>query len=96
MAKSITRADIIASISSDTGLKKADSERALTAALNAVQEALCAGRKVTLVGFGAFSVTHRKARMGRDPQTGQPIQIGASNTVKFRAGKVLKGALNQQ
>ena len=94
MAKSVTKADLISSISEDTGLKKVDAERALLAAMDGIQEALCGGKKVVLVGFGAFSVTHRKTRMGRDPQTGQPIQIAASNTVKFRAGKALKDALN--
>ena len=94
MAKSVTKADLIASIAKDTGLKKTDAERALLATMEGIQDALCRGKKVVLVGFGAFSVTHRKARMGRDPQTGQPIEIGASNTVKFRAGKALKGALN--
>jgi DNA-binding protein HU-beta len=94
MAKSVTKADLISAIASDTGLKKVQAEKALAALTGAIQGALVDGKKVTLVGFGTFQVAHRKARMGRDPQTKQPIQIKASNTVKFKAGKAVKEAVN--
>ena len=88
-AKSVTKADLVSAIASGAGLKS-DAEKALSALTGAVQSALVDGKKVTLVGFGSFSVSHRAARMGRDPQTKKPIQIKASNGVKFKAGKALK------
>lgn len=94
MGKSITKADLVNSIAADAGLKKVEAERALVAATNAIQSALTSGQKVTLVGFGTFQVSHRAARMGRDPQTKKPINIPASNTVKFKPGKAMKEAVN--
>ncbi len=94
MSKSITKADLVSSIAAETGLKKVDAEKAVVAFTGAVQSALTGGNKVTLVGFGTFSVAHRKERMGRDPQTKQPIKIAASNTVKFKPGKALKDSVN--
>ena len=93
-AKSVTKADLVSAIANGAGLKKADAEKALGALTGAVQNALIDGKKVTLVGFGSFSVSHRAARMGRDPQTKKPIQIKASNGVKFKAGKALKESVN--
>ena len=93
-AKSVTKADLVSAIASGAGLKKSDAEKALSALTGAVQSALVDGKKVTLVGFGSFSVSHRAARMGREPQTKKPIQIKASNGVKFKAGKALKEAVN--
>ena len=94
MAKSVTKADLVAAIASNAGLKKVEAERALKALTSAVQDALVGGQKVTLVGFGTFSVSHRASRMGRDPQTKKPIEIPASNTVKFKPGKAMKEAVN--
>ncbi len=94
MGKSVTKADLVNSIAGETGLKKVEAEKALKATINAIQSALVGGKKVTLVGFGTFSVTHRAARMGRDPQTKAPIQIPASNSVKFKPGKAMKDAVN--
>ncbi len=94
MANSVTKADIIASIATEAGLKKVEAERALKAATNAIQSALVDGKKVTLVGFGTFQVSHRAERMGRDPQTKKPISIPASNTIKFKPGKAMKDAVN--
>jgi len=94
MAKSVTKADLVASIASEAGLKKVEAERALKATTNAIQLALVGGKKVTLVGFGTFQVSHRAERMGRDPQTKRPIRIPASNTVKFKPGKAMKEAVN--
>jgi DNA-binding protein HU-beta len=94
MANSVTKADLVSHIASETGLKKVEAERALAAMTGAIQHALVGGKKVTLVGFGTFSVADRKARMGRDPQTKQPIQIPASRSVKFKPGKAMKDAVN--
>ena len=67
---------------------------ALEAVLDGITGALASGSNVTLVGFGTYSVSHRKAREGRNPRTGETIQIKASNLAKFKAGKALKDALN--
>ena len=89
----MTKADLVANIASQANLTKADAERALNAFLDNVTTALKSSGKLTLTGFGTFVVAERKARMGRNPQTGAPIQIKAGKTVRFRAGKGLKDAL---
>lgn len=94
MAKSITKNDLIKSMADAADLKKVQAERALAAFTAAVQSALVEGNKVTLVGFGTFSVSNRAARQGRDPQSKAPIQIPASKSVKFKAGKAMKEAVN--
>jgi DNA-binding protein HU-beta len=94
MAKSVTKADLVASIAAEADLKKVQAERALTALTNAIQGALVKGQKVTLVGFGTFSVSNRAERMGRDPQSKKPIKIPASKSVKFKPGKAMKDAVN--
>jgi DNA-binding protein HU-beta len=76
------------------GLTKADAEKALKAFTDAVTEALKAGEKVSLVGFGTFAVKERAARTGRNPQTGNPISIAAAKIPGFKAGKALKDAVN--
>jgi DNA-binding protein HU-beta len=93
-ANSVTKAELVSKIAAETGLKKVDAEKALEAVTNAIQGALSDGRKVTLVGFGTFSVAARKARTGRDPQTKKPIKIPASKAVRFKAGKAMKEAVN--
>lgn len=75
-------------------MSKSDSERAVNAVLDAISNALQAGDDVRLVGFGTFSAAKRKAREGRNPRTGETIQIAASIQPKFSAGKGLKDALN--
>ena len=94
MGKSVTKADLVSHIASEAGLKKVEAERALAALTGAIRSALESESKVTLVGFGTFSVSHHAARTGRDPQTKKPIQIPASKRVKFKAGKALKEAVN--
>jgi DNA-binding protein HU-beta len=89
----MTKADLIEKVASSTGLSKADSGRALDAALDAVTKSLKKNQKITLVGFGTFSVTKRKARKGRNPRTGEEIKIAASKSPKFTAGKALKDAV---
>lgn len=75
-------------------MSKSDAERAVNAVLDAVTNALKSGDDVRLVGFGTFSAAQRKAREGRNPRTGETIQIAASIQPKFSAGKGLKDALN--
>jgi len=94
MANSVTKADLVSKIAAETGLKKVDAEKALEAVTAAIQGALQDGKKVTLVGFGTFSVANRQARMGRDPQTKKPIRIPASKAVRFKPGKAMKDAVN--
>ena len=80
----------MAAIAEKTGLSKKDSEIALGAFIDTVAEALKNGDKVQLVGFGTFEVSERAARSGRNPQTGETIEIAASKSPKFKAGKALK------
>lgn len=75
-------------------MSKAQSDAAVNATLDAVKSGLQKDSEVRLVGFGTFNVRERKARMGRNPQTGATIQIAASRTVGFKAGKALKGSLS--
>ncbi len=91
----MTKAELIDKIASSAGLSKADATRALDSTLNAVKASLKKGQKVTLVGFGTFSITKRKARKGRNPKTGEVINIPAAKTPKFTAGKALKDAVKK-
>lgn len=91
----MTKAELIDKIASGAGLSKADALRALDTTLDAIKATLKKGQKVTLVGFGTFSVSKRKARKGRNPKTGQAIHIPASRTPKFSAGKALKDAVKK-
>ena len=85
--------ELITKIAAETGLSKKDSEKALSATLNAITDALKAGDKVQLVGFGVFDVKERAARMGRNPKTKEAIEIPASKAPLFKAGKALKDAV---
>ncbi len=89
----MTKAELVEKIAYDTGLTKADAARALDSALENIKKALKKNQKVTLVGFGTFSVTKRKARKGRNPQTGETIKIPATKAPKFTPGKGLKDAI---
>jgi DNA-binding protein HU-beta len=86
----MNKAEIIARVSRDSGLTKADALRALDAFLDNVSKSLKKGEKVTLVGFGTFAVGRRRARTVKNPQTGAPIKIVARRVPKFAAGKELK------
>ena len=86
--------DLVAQVASSTGLSKADAGRAVDAMLDSIAGALAGGGEVRLIGFGSFSVGHRKATTGKNPRTGETIQIPASNRPKFKAGKALKEAVN--
>lgn len=89
----MTKAELIDKIASGAGLSKSDAGKALDSTLNAVKGSLKKGQKVTLVGFGTFSVVKRKARKGRNPRTGAVINIPAAKTPKFTSGKALKDAV---
>jgi DNA-binding protein HU-beta len=85
----MNKGDLINKIAESTELTKAQSAEALNAVMDAIAEALKNGDKITLVGFGTFSVSERAARSGRNPQTGKAMDIQAKKSVKFKAGKDL-------
>ena len=89
----MNKAELIAKISETSGLSKKDSEKALSATIDAITGALKAGDKVHLVGFGSFEVKERAARTGRNPKTKEAIKIPASRNPIFKAGKLLKDAV---
>ena len=86
--------DLIAVVADSAGLTKADAARAVDSVFDSISDTLAKGTEVRLVGFGTFSVANRAASKGRNPRTGEPINIPASNQPKFKAGKALKGAVN--
>jgi DNA-binding protein HU-beta len=90
----MNKPEMINSIASKSGLSKKDSEAALDAFVASVEDALKAGDKVSLVGFGAFEVRQRPARKGRNPKTKEEIMISASNAPVFKAGRGLKQMVN--
>ena len=85
----MTKAELIAKVASETGISKSQAEKAVDEFISAVSGALATGDKITLVGFGTFSVGERAEREGRNPRTGEKIKIPASKVVKFKAGKTL-------
>jgi DNA-binding protein HU-beta len=89
----MTKAELIDKIAQSADVPKAEAGRVLDAALDAVKGALKKGQKITLVGFGTFSVSKRKSRKGRNPKTGAAIKIPAMKVPKFTAGKGLKNAV---
>ncbi len=90
----MTKAELIESIASKVDLQRATAERVVNTLFDDVVQALKQGDKVNISGFGAFSVSARNARTGRNPKTGETIEIAASRAVKFKAGKTLKDSLN--
>jgi DNA-binding protein HU-beta len=90
----MNKAELIDAVAADANLSKADAGRAVDAVVDAISSALGKGQQVSVVGFGTFSVKHRAARSGRNPRTGETIQIAASNVPGFKAGKALKDAVN--
>ena len=86
--------DLVSAVASSTAMSKADSVKAVEGVFDAISGALSSGGDVRIVGFGTFSVVNRKATTGRNPRTGQAIQIPASKQPKFKAGKGLKDAVN--
>jgi DNA-binding protein HU-beta len=90
----MTKAELIDSIAAKADLQKSAAERIVNAIFDDIVTALKGGDKVNISGFGTFQVSDRKARTGRNPKTGEAIQIEASRTAKFKAGKGLKDSLN--
>jgi len=89
----MTKAELISVVAEKSGLTKKDSDKAVTAMIDAVTEALVKGDKVSLVGFGTFEVKDRAARKGINPRTKEPMPIPASKLPAFKAGKALKEAV---
>ena len=86
--------DLIGAVAEASGLSKSDASSAVEGVFDAITQSLSKGDEVRLVGFGTFSVAKRKASTGRNPRTGEPMNIPASNQPKFKAGKGLKDAVN--
>ena len=91
----MNKTELVAKVAEKTGFTKKDAEKAVDAVFGSVEEAMVAGDKVQLVGFGTFEVKDREARTGRNPQTGAEIQIPASKNPTFKAGKGMKEAVNK-
>jgi DNA-binding protein HU-beta len=92
----VNKADLIEKIAKDAGINKTQADSAINSVLSGVEGELKKGGRVTLVGFGTFSVGARKARTGRNPQTGKPIKIAAKKVAKFTPGAELKAAVNKK
>jgi len=90
----MNKTQLVEAVAAKTELKKKDAEAAVNAVIAAIEDALKAGDKVQLVGFGTFEVKERGARTGRNPQTGEAIEIAASKHPAFSAGKAFKDAIN--
>ena len=90
----MNKTELVAAMAEQTNLSKKDAEAALKAFIDVVSEELKKCEKVQLVGFGTFEVSERAAREGRNPQTGETMEIKASKTPKFKAGKALKDMMN--
>ena len=89
----MNKTELIAAVAEKAGLTKKDAERALNAAIDAITASLAEGQKVQVAGLGSFEVKTREARTGRNPQTGETIQIAASKLPTFKAAKALKDAV---
>ena len=90
----MTKQELVEKMAEKAGITKADAARALEALTETVTEALKAGAKISLVGFGTFATSERAAREGRNPRTGEKVEIAARTAVSFKAGSKLKDAVN--
>lgn len=90
----MNKGELVVQVAEVTGLSKKDSEAAINAVVETIQKSLKSGEKVAIAGFGTFDVSNRKARTGRNPQTGEEIKIAASKNPKFKAGKSFKEMIN--
>lgn len=90
----MNKAELIDAVAEGADISKADAGRAVDAIVDQITNALKKGDQVTLIGFGTFSVKDRAARVGRNPRTGEPLQIKAAKVPGFKAGKALKDAVN--
>jgi len=93
MGGNMTKVELIDKMAKDADISKAAAQKAMDSFMDGIKKALKKGNKVTLVGFGTFSVAKRAARKGRNPQTGETIKIKASKSPKFKAGKAFKDAI---
>jgi len=92
--KTMNKESLVLSVAEISGLSKANSSRALAGMIQSIQKSLKEGKKVSLVGFGTFTVSQRPARDGHNPRTGKQLKIPAKKYPKFKAGKILKEALS--
>jgi DNA-binding protein HU-beta len=92
----MNKADLIEKVAKDAGINKSQAEGAINSLISGIEGDLKKGGRVTLVGFGTFSVANRKARTGRNPQTGAAIKIAAKKVAKFSPGAELKEAVNKK
>lgn len=90
----MNKSDLVQAVADSSGISKADSAKAVDAVFDCIASSLKGGDEVRVVGFGTFSVSRRAASTGRNPRTGETIQIAASMQPKFKAGKALKDAVN--
>ncbi|MCI8513403.1 MAG: HU family DNA-binding protein [Lachnospiraceae bacterium] len=90
----MNKTEFVAAVAEQAGLSKKDAEAAVKAFTDVVAAEMVKGEKVQLVGFGTFEVADREARMGRNPKSGEPMEIAASRMPKFKAGKALKDMVN--
>jgi DNA-binding protein HU-beta len=90
----VNKSELVSAIAKEADITKEMSHRVLDATLKSIESALKAGEQVSLVGFGSFLVRERAARLGRNPKTGEPMQIKASKSPVFKAGKLLKDSVN--
>lgn len=95
MSKNLTKAELVSAAAKEAGITKAATGKVLTSILDTIQDGLTKGHRITLVGFGTFSVGARQARKGRNPQTNAAINIPAAKVAKFKPGKALKEAVNK-
>jgi DNA-binding protein HU-beta len=91
----MNKSDLITAVSDSTGLTKKDSEKAYTAIFNTIADALKSGDRVQIIGFGTFEVRERAARVGKNPATGEKLDIPAARYPAFKAGKALKDSVAQ-
>jgi integration host factor beta subunit len=91
----MTKAELIETLANKLPMNKAEAEKAINIVLDDIITALKQGQRVNISGFGTFSVSDRQARTGRNPKTGESIQISASRSAKFKPGKQLKDSLNE-
>jgi DNA-binding protein HU-beta len=90
----MNKQELIDAVSEKTDVSRAQTGKVLDALLQTIKDAVSAGKFVQLIGFGSFSAGERAARMGRNPKTGEPLEISATKTVKFTAGKAFKDSVN--
>ena len=90
----MNKGDLVAAVAGDAGISKSQAQAAVDSVLSNIEGSLASGGRLTLVGFGTFSVSQRSERMGRNPRTGMPIRIPARKVARFTPGKALKSAIN--